>query len=50
MLEAMTADKKRIGGRSVFVVPAPGGARLLRDVDPRSALEALLPSEVSHRG
>ncbi len=50
MLEAMTADKKRIGGQSVFVVPAPGGARLLRDVDPRSALEALLPSEVSHRG
>lgn len=50
MLEAMTADKKRIGGRSVFVVPAPGGARLLRDVDPRSALEALLPSEASYRG
>ncbi|CAN5333545.1 bifunctional shikimate kinase/3-dehydroquinate synthase [soil metagenome] len=50
MLEAMTADKKRIGGQSVFVVPATGGARLLRDVDPRSALEALLPSEVSYRG
>jgi shikimate kinase / 3-dehydroquinate synthase len=42
---AMGADKKRRAGRTVVVVPAPGGAELLEDVDPAAVL-SFLPSEV----
>lgn len=42
---AMGSDKKRRGGRTVVVVPAPGGAELLEDVDP-AALLTSLPTEV----
>ncbi len=41
MLEALGADKKRRGGRSVFVVPASGGCALLDGVDPEWALSFL---------
>jgi 3-dehydroquinate synthase len=41
MAAAMRSDKKRRAGRSVFVVPADGGAALLEGVDPRDALLAL---------
>src|SRR5207249_1824483 len=34
LLRAMTGDKKRRGGRAVFVVPAPGGVELIEGVDP----------------
>jgi 3-dehydroquinate synthase len=41
MLDALGADKKRRGGRAVFVVPAPGGCALLDGVDPAWALSFL---------
>jgi shikimate kinase / 3-dehydroquinate synthase len=47
LLGAMRGDKKRSGGRPVFVVPDPDGARLLRNVDARRAAETLLALEVS---
>jgi shikimate kinase / 3-dehydroquinate synthase len=43
LLDAMSVDKKRRGGRAVFVVPAPGGAVLVDDVSPEAALDCLLP-------
>jgi 3-dehydroquinate synthetase len=42
---AMGSDKKRRAGKTVVVVPAPGGAELLEDVDPAAVL-SFLPSEV----
>ena len=38
---AMGSDKKRRGGRSVFVVPAPGGVALLEGIDPDRAVQTL---------
>jgi shikimate kinase/3-dehydroquinate synthase len=49
LLRAMTADKKRRGGRAAFVVPAPGGAELVEGVDPGEAIAALLPESVGGR-
>lgn len=45
VVAAMGSDKKRRGGRTVVVVPAPGGADLLEDVDP-GELVTFLPTEV----
>jgi 3-dehydroquinate synthase len=45
IVAAMGSDKKRRGGRPVVVVPAPGGAELLEDVDPAELL-TFLPTEV----
>ena len=41
MLEAVGADKKRRGGRAVFVVPTRGGCALLDGLDPAMALSFL---------
>ena len=38
---AIGSDKKRRGGRAVVVVPAPGGAELVEDVDPLELLTFL---------
>jgi shikimate kinase / 3-dehydroquinate synthase len=38
---AAGSDKKRRGGRSVFIVPAAGGAALIEGLDPMDALRAL---------
>jgi shikimate kinase / 3-dehydroquinate synthase len=45
ILAAMGSDKKRRAGRTVVVVPTPGGATLLEDVDPAELL-TFLPTEV----
>jgi 3-dehydroquinate synthetase len=45
IIAAMGSDKKRRAGRTVVVVPAPGGAELLEDVDPNELL-TFLPTEV----
>lgn len=45
IIAAMGSDKKRRAGRAVVVVPAPGGAELLEDVDPIELL-TFLPAEV----
>ena len=45
IVAAMGSDKKRRAGRTVVVVPAPGGAELLDDVDPAD-LMIFLPAEV----
>ena len=45
MAAAMRSDKKRRAGRSVFVVPAEGGAALLEGIDPHDALQALTEGE-----
>src|SRR6266540_3548531 len=42
LLEAMEADKKRRGGRAVFVVPSEGGSTLVEGVGTDLALSALL--------
>jgi shikimate kinase/3-dehydroquinate synthase len=41
MIAAIGSDKKRRGERTVFVVPAPGGAVLVEGLDPGEALAAL---------
>jgi 3-dehydroquinate synthase len=41
MLGAIGADKKRLGGRPVFVVPADGGAAAVAGLEPGEALGAL---------
>jgi shikimate kinase/3-dehydroquinate synthase len=43
LLDAMTADKKRRGGRAAFVVPAADGAVLLEGIDPGQAVTSLIP-------
>jgi shikimate kinase/3-dehydroquinate synthase len=45
MLGAVGDDKKRRGGRAVFVVPAPGGCAVLEGVDPAEALSFLDPGD-----
>jgi 3-dehydroquinate synthase len=45
IIAAMGSDKKRRAGLTVVVVPAPGGAELLEDVDPNELL-TFLPTEV----
>jgi shikimate kinase / 3-dehydroquinate synthase len=42
LASAMLADKKRRGGRAVFVVPAVEGVELVDGLDPRVAVEALV--------
>lgn len=45
VLSAMAGDKKRRGGRAVFVVPAEDGAELLEGVPDEEAAAALWPEE-----
>lgn len=49
LLDAVTADKKRRSGRAVFVVPAPGGAALLEELDPADAVSFILPMRAGKR-
>ena len=44
LLDSMTADKKRRGGRAAFVVPAAGGAVLLDGMDAGQAITTLIPA------
>jgi 3-dehydroquinate synthase len=45
IVAGMGSDKKRRAGRTVVVVPTPGGAALLEDVDPAEVVR-FLPTEV----
>ncbi len=44
LLRAMAADKKWQAGETAFVLPAAGGADLVRGIDPDIALQALAPA------